>query len=511
MADTLGPAPETLQSIHQSELQHVRRQFMWSALFLCLFGAVAAVFGSTRWTGSAFILGIGLFATIVAALEWRKLARVDPLSSDYAAGAAARADAAADRDAHHAERLATHPARITMGLIIAIVAIAALQVVTGGVLPSVAAAGLVKPATRSGQWWRLLTATYLHGSLAHLIGNMAALAGAGRFIEAYVPRTRVLLVYLSAALAGSMASLVLLPNTQSIGASGGIVGLFGYLFILARRRPTEVPPQLQTGVVSTIGLAACIGVFGFGFIDNAGHAGGALAGMAIGMLTIPREGKALEAWRRGDPDQLATRQSLLDWLGWAAGVILLAGAVFTAERLVASESGRRARAAAELAAEGMTPIRSVVARVIGSTPSSTTVVFQNLRDVPLEAWRIDVYAKAGETRPIGSVIVDACCSHALSQAAPIAPHSSETVTLPRQIRSSGFVASVRLVVFADLAFEGSKRDRDLLFKQREQAAGKLASLERELEQGPDRSAAAVRRRIAEIELQRTALLRHAGK
>ena len=494
VADSSGPAPETLQSIHQSEVRLARRQFVWSALFLCLFAVVAVVFSPGRSMGSAFILGIGLFATIVAGLEWRKLARVDPLSLQYAPGGVP-----ADNDdwrARDAERLVARPARITNGIIVTIILISAIQLFTG-IRGSVEAAGLVKPATRGGDWWRLLTATYLHGSALHLIGNMAALRGAGRYVEAYAPRTRVLLVYLSAAVAGSIASLLLLPNTSSIGASGGIVGLFGYLLILARRRPHDVPPYLLTSALSTIGLAACIGLFGVAFIDNAGHAGGALAGIVVGLLTIPREGTPGPA-----------RATLLNRLGWVAGIVLVVGAMFTAQRLIAAEAGRRGRVAAQVAAEGMTPIRSVTARIVASTPSSTTVALQNLRDVPLEAWWIDVYAKVGDTQPVGSVVVDACCSGAITDALPIPPHGSRMLTFPRPARASALVASVRLVVFSDLAFEGSTRDRALLLRQREQAADRLASVLLGLQQGPERSTAATRQRIAEVEAQRAALLRH---
>jgi membrane associated rhomboid family serine protease len=494
---TSGPSPETLQAIHRAELAMARRQFLWSALFLCLFAGVAAVFGSVRSMGSTLVLGVGLFATITAALEWRKLASVDLSSPEHARAAAAQADAAEAWAARDAEQLVAHPARLTPALVIAIALIAVLQFLTGGIGAAVDAAGLVKPAARAGQWWRLLTGTYLHGSLVHLLGNLSALSAAGRYMEAYVPRSQVLLVYFLAALSGSVASLVLLPNTPSVGASGGIVGLFGYLLILARRRRTEVPPYLQAIVFSTLGLAACVGVFGFALIDNAGHVGGALAGILVGRITIPRT------------DQPFSHvSSTADRLGWVAGAVLLIGALFAAEQLIAAQAGRRAAAVAAIADEGMTPIRSVTARVIGSTPTSITVALQNLRDVPLEAWQIDAYARAGDTQPIGSIIVDACCARAMGEVAPIAAHESRSLLLNRPAASRAFVASVRLVMFGDLSFEGSRRDRDAVLRRREQMADKLAKDLGDLRRESSSLDPAVRQRIATLEAQRAALLRH---
>src|SRR5262249_12591462 len=108
--------------------------------------------------------------------------------------------------------------------------------------------------------------------------------------------------------------------------------------------------------------------------------------------------------------------------------------------------------------------------------------------------------------------VDACCSHARSQAIPIAPRGTEAMSLSRQIIPAGpIVASVRLVVFADLSFEGSNRDYDLLLREREQSAAKLEATERELQNAPAKSTDDTRRRIAEIEQQRAALLRHLKK
>ena len=78
-------------------------------------------------------------------------------------------------------------------------------------------------------------------------------------------------ITLAAGLAGSVLSLVLLPNTASVGASGAILGLAGFLLVLGYRQPGTLPPALRRGLLSTLGLTAVLGVFAFAFIDTRMH------------------------------------------------------------------------------------------------------------------------------------------------------------------------------------------------------------------------------------------------
>ncbi len=126
---------------------------------------------------------------------------------------------------------------------------------------------------------------------------------------------RLPLVYLTSAIGGSIASTIF-NSHASIGASGGIMGLCGYLLIFAMRRPGVAPPWLRTSMSATLTNTAILGLIGFFFIDNFAHAGGALTGAACGALMVRRD---------TDPES-PERDRLLDTLGCVAAAILVAGA-----------------------------------------------------------------------------------------------------------------------------------------------------------------------------------------
>jgi membrane associated rhomboid family serine protease len=77
-------------------------------------------------------------------------------------------------------------------------------------------------------------------------------------------------------------------------------------------------------MLAAFGGTAALGLFGFFFIDNAAHIGGALTGLLCGALLIPAEGER----------QPPGRDRLSDALGWIAAAILLGGAAFTVRRLI---------------------------------------------------------------------------------------------------------------------------------------------------------------------------------
>ena len=87
-----------------------------------------------------------------------------------------------------------------------------------------------------GEWWRLLTATFLHYGPLHLGMNMLVLWFIGPALEEYFGHGRYLLVYLVSGLAGSAGALIWSPNSLTVGASGAIWGLMGAALILEARR-----------------------------------------------------------------------------------------------------------------------------------------------------------------------------------------------------------------------------------------------------------------------------------
>ncbi|HYH79823.1 MAG TPA: rhomboid family intramembrane serine protease [Longimicrobium sp.] len=173
-----------------------------------------------------------------------------------------------------------------LAAMIGVVAVA--QVVSPGT--SFDTAGLVKDAVRRGEWWRLLTAPLLHGNPMHLLFNGMTLLALGTLVERYAHAALVPLVFVAAALAGGLASVALYPNTTSVGASGGIMGLIGFALVLSLRRRELLPRSLFRDLLADVGWIALMGLAAYRYIDNAAHAGGLLAGVLLALLLVPRGG-----------------------------------------------------------------------------------------------------------------------------------------------------------------------------------------------------------------------------
>jgi len=172
---------------------------------------------------------------------------------------------------------------LAIGGLFAIVGIAQVK---AGLKQSIGAAGLVKDAVRQGEYIRLLTGTMLHGNMFHFWFNAMALLSLGTLVEALADRTFLMIVYLLSALAGSIASLLLLPNTTSVGASGALMGLIGFLVMLGYRRRANLPPGFLRSVLTSVFWIALLGAVAFDYIDNAAHAGGFICGLMMGVVLI---------------------------------------------------------------------------------------------------------------------------------------------------------------------------------------------------------------------------------
>ena len=157
---------------------------------------------------------------------------------------------------------------------------------------SVEAAGLVKPLVREGQLWRLFTATLMHANATHFFMNFFALISLSKIVEQTVQRACVPLVFVLTAAAGSVFSVLLYPNVTSVGASGGIMGLLGFITIAAHFDRTKYPPRYFRLMIEAIISIGLLGLFGFAFIDNAAHLGGLLGGLLLGWLFF----KGNERW-----------------------------------------------------------------------------------------------------------------------------------------------------------------------------------------------------------------------
>ena len=159
-----------------------------------------------------------------------------------------------------------------------------------GLEESIEIAGFVKTDfAGKGEFWRILTGATLHGGILHLYFNGQALYGFGSLIEFLSNRAHLAIVFVTAIIGGGLLSFVLMPTTASIGASGGIMGLIGYLAIYGYRRRQQLPPDFLKSMLVNIGFITAFGVIAYQIVDNFAHLGGLLTGAVYGFLQIPRD------------------------------------------------------------------------------------------------------------------------------------------------------------------------------------------------------------------------------
>ena len=132
-----------------------------------------------------------------------------------------------------------------------------------------------------GDWWRLFTSAFLHGSFLHIAFNMYVLFLLGPTLERILGHTRFLILYVVAALGGSVASYWFSEvNTVSVGASGAIFGLMGALIVAGRRLNYDIRQVLILLVINIV----------IGFIspsvDWRAHLGGLVAGAIVAAIMV---------------------------------------------------------------------------------------------------------------------------------------------------------------------------------------------------------------------------------
>jgi len=153
-----------------------------------------------------------------------------------------------------------------------------------------------------GEWWRIVTSAFLHGSEIHILFNMIALWQVGTFIEMIYGAPRMAFIYFFAMLGSGLGVTYFTPDEVTVGASGAIFGLFGALGVAGLRmgeRGRDIFKQ-------TIGIVVINLIIGFTLpnISNAGHIGGLVFGTFAGLLLfrLPKPAPAVPVYaQRIDP------------------------------------------------------------------------------------------------------------------------------------------------------------------------------------------------------------------
>ena len=138
---------------------------------------------------------------------------------------------------------------------------------------------LFGPYVAQGDWWRLITAAFLHGSLLHILFNMFALWWLGTAVESALGTTRFLLVYFASALAGSAGALIDTPTSAVVGASGAVFGIMGALLVLEYMATGSLAGNAMGMIVLNLAFSFAVPGIAIG-----GHIGGLIGGILAGIV-----------------------------------------------------------------------------------------------------------------------------------------------------------------------------------------------------------------------------------
>ncbi len=147
------------------------------------------------------------------------------------------------------------------------------------------------PYTVDGEWWRLLSSCFVHYGALHLVMNMIPIALVGALAERKLGSIVFLVSYLLSGVGGMTASMLWRPDVVSAGASGAFFGVAGTVSLFLYLSGIELPETTRRvflPVVLVFTGATLIISSSFDGIDNAGHVGGLLTGMALGVAAFYR-------------------------------------------------------------------------------------------------------------------------------------------------------------------------------------------------------------------------------
>jgi len=163
------------------------------------------------------------------------------------------------------------------------------------------------------QWWRLVTAMFLHGGLIHIGFNMMTLMQFGPTLEEVYGSPRFLFLYTVAGAVGFLVSA--LRGHLSLGASGALLGIIGAILAITTKRGGAYMREIRSRLITSLVFLFAIGILGGIGIDNWAHGGGLAAGFVLGKIFVDRE-----------PANNVEKQRA-QILGWLAGLAVIASFV----------------------------------------------------------------------------------------------------------------------------------------------------------------------------------------
>ncbi len=159
----------------------------------------------------------------------------------------------------------------------------------------------------NGEWYRLISAGFVHFGLMHVVMNMFLLFQLGRMLEPAIGSTKFALMYTASLLGGSAGALLLSPTAFTGGASGAVFGMMA-AGVVGMRQQGVSPFKSGLGMTFVINIVLTLAIPG---ISIGGHFGGALAGALCGFVILA-----------------PARLKIPEWLQYATPILVGVGAMY---------------------------------------------------------------------------------------------------------------------------------------------------------------------------------------
>jgi membrane associated rhomboid family serine protease len=232
---------------------------------------------------------------------------------------------------------ATHVPVVTWTIIAICAAVFGVDaLLSGGSLLSGGLMGSVGPVGESqllngilvanGEWWRMITSTFVHLGLIHLGFNMYVLYLYGPVVERMYGSLEYGLIYLLCGAGGRILTILWDPTQFAAGASGAIFGIIGLLFAVSRRHHAVLGREARSMMAGIGSYLVFLLIFTFVMprISWTGHLGGLIVGFVLGWLLPPTGVATLGSlWRSPTGDQLHRGMPVTLRLAVYAGVLVV--------------------------------------------------------------------------------------------------------------------------------------------------------------------------------------------
>jgi membrane associated rhomboid family serine protease len=204
------------------------------------------------------------------------------------------------------------------------------SLLSGGLMGSVGPVGesqlLNGILVANGEWWRMITSTFVHLGLIHLGFNMYVLYLYGPVVERMYGSLEYGLIYLLCGAGGSVLTILWDPTQFAAGASGAIFGIIGLLFAVSRRHHAVLGREARSMMAGIGSYLVFLLIFTFVMprISWTGHLGGLIVGFMLGWLLPPTGVATLGSlWRSPTGDQLHRGMPVTLRLAVYAGVLVV--------------------------------------------------------------------------------------------------------------------------------------------------------------------------------------------